>query len=102
MAALPLYVQRLGQLLNLSPLLDHVEKVFAGSEGDHTKRYECCATFSICIYPVGLPTNGDRCALGVPYRSRVTFTPGSSIGFRYKEFGGKIWPVSAGKNRNLH
>ena len=37
-AALPLYVQRLGQLLNVSPLLDHIEKVFAGPGTDHVKR----------------------------------------------------------------
>ena len=37
-AALPLYVQRLGQLLNISPLLDHIEKVFAGSDDENFKR----------------------------------------------------------------
>lgn len=37
-AALPLYVQRLGQLLNITPLLDHIEKVFTGSESDCFKR----------------------------------------------------------------
>jgi DNA helicase INO80 len=37
-AALPLYVQRLGQLLNISPLLDHIEKVFAGSDDENLKR----------------------------------------------------------------
>lgn len=37
-AALPLYVQRLGQLLNISPLLDNVEKVFATSDIKQTKR----------------------------------------------------------------
>ncbi|CAI8028634.1 hypothetical protein GBAR_LOCUS16311 [Geodia barretti] len=36
-AALPLYVQRLGQLLNISPLLDHIEKVFAGSDDENFK-----------------------------------------------------------------
>ena len=39
-AALPLYVQRLGQLLTISPLLDHMEKDFAGSDADdHAKMY---------------------------------------------------------------
>lgn len=37
--ALPLHVQQLQQLLNVSPLLDHIEKVFTDSESDRNKRY---------------------------------------------------------------
>jgi DNA helicase INO80 len=37
-AALPLHVQRLQQLLNISPLLNHIEKVFADSESDCSSR----------------------------------------------------------------
>ena len=36
--ALPLHLQRVQQLLNLSPLLDHIEKLFAGSENGSDER----------------------------------------------------------------
>ena len=38
-AALPLHVQRLRQLLNISPLLNHVEEFFSDFENDRIKRY---------------------------------------------------------------
>ena len=38
-AALPLHVQRLQHLLNISPLLNHIEKVFADFESDCGSRY---------------------------------------------------------------
>ena len=38
--SLPLHVQRLQQLLDISPLLDHIESAFVGSEACSTGRYE--------------------------------------------------------------
>lgn len=37
-AALPLHVQQLRQLLNISPLLKHIEKGFADIENDRQRR----------------------------------------------------------------
>ena len=59
-AALPLHVQQLNQLLNISPLLKHIEKVFADIENDRKRRYICVYVCLTCRKSTCTNTVGGR------------------------------------------